>query len=340
MGRTVASLYATRASAGDRAIANQPLDPLTEEALAWLVRLHSGEAAERDWSDYHEWKAASEAQRGAAERAERLWQRLGPALKPTRSRKGGGIVAALILVVGLAGLSIATNIFGPPQAYFADERTSLGERRSVVLSDGSVVELDSGTSFDVDFTSSRRRLVLYTGQIYVSVRSDPARPFTVSAAGGDTRALGTAFDVRLMDEGARVLVTEHAVRVSYKVEADEATVDLRAGEQVAYTSAGLGPVQQADVRSATAWRRGQMIFDGLSLGHVVAEMARYRHGRIVITDNALNDLPVTGIFNSNDADALLDAVTQSLPVRVTRLPWLTLIQRDPSRPIEPFQHKN
>ena len=102
---------------------------------------------------------------------------------------------------------------------------------------------------------------------------------------------------------------------------------------------GLGRPEPVDVHSVTGWRRGRLIFDGRPLGSVVAEMDRYRRGKIVITDHALEDLPVTGSFDTSDTDALLDAVAEALPVQVRRLPLLVLIERDPNRPLTPFQRQ-
>lgn len=315
-----------------------PLDPMTDAALAWLVRLHSGEAGEQDWSDYRAWKAANSEQRHAADFAERLWERLGPALKPKRRPRGRGAAIAVVTLAVLAGAGFAGGLFGPPAAYFADHRTSLGERRTVALADGSTMELDANTSVDIDFGADRRRLVLHAGQIFVTVAPDPARPFAVQAGAGTTQALGTAFDVRSQGQGARIVVTEHAVRVAYAGAGETATVDVRAGQQVAYAPAsGLGQPEPVDTGMLTAWRRGQVIFDGRPLGDVVAELARYRRGRILITDSTVGDLPVTGIFSTADADAFVDALPAILPVRVWRLPGLVLIRRDPDRP---FQHQN
>ncbi|QCI64544.1 FecR family protein [Phreatobacter stygius] len=321
--------------------ADAPLDPMTEQALAWLVRLHSGSQTAEDWSDYQAWKTANAEQRRAAVLAERLWERLGPALKPRRRSKVRGMAIALALTAGLTGIGFSGGVFGPPAAYFADQRTSIGERRTMTLADGSTMELDAGTSVDIDFGPDRRRLVLHTGQIFVTVAPDPARPFVVHAGRGSTRALGTAFDVRSEGEGARIVVTEHAVRVAYPGADASVTVDVRAGQQVVYAPGpGLGRPEPVDTAMLTAWRRGQVIFDGRPLGDVVGAMARYRRGRILITDSALRDLPVTGIFSTADTDALLDALPAILPVRVWRLPGLAVIQRDADRPAMPFQRVN
>lgn len=313
-----------------------PIDPLAEEALAWLVRLHSGEETEADWNSYHDWKAADATHAEAAQRAERMWSRLGPALSSRRTPRN--VIGALLLVACLAGGGAATGAFGPLSGWLADEVTGVGERRVITLADGSTVMLDSSTSVDIEYAGAARRIVLRDGQIFVSVAPDPARPFIVDAGRGSVRALGTAFNVRIEDTGARIAVTEHAVRVTY---GGKSSVDVREGEGVGYAAAGgLGRPGAVDTNDITAWRHGEIVFDNRPLGEVAAELGRYRHGTVVFTDASLKDLPVTGVFSTTDAESFFAALELTLPVHVTQLPLVTLIRRDPSRAIGPYQTGN
>jgi transmembrane sensor len=308
-----------------------PLDPLTERALEKLVHLHSGAETEANWADYEDWKTASADNKLAADRAETLWQKLGPALAPPR-RKPKSIPVILLLAIGLAALLIGSGLFGPPKFLFADQTTVVGERKAIMLADGSQVDIDSDTAFDIDVSQSKRELTLLTGQIFVTVTPDKSRPFTIKAGSGVVRALGTAFGVRQDQDGTHVVVTESTVRVAVPNASTE-TVDVHAGQQVDYSpQRGIGEPKRADLRVLTAWRSGQMIFEGRPLGDVIAEMSRYRWGTIVFADASLKQLLVTGIFDTNDTDGLLNAIATVLPVKVHRLPGVALIQRDTARP--------
>ena len=235
-------------------------------------------------------------------------------------------------MLGLGGFwSVASGLFGPPQALIADERTGIGERRSIILSDGTLVESDSGTSFDIAFGPHGRRLDLYTGQIYVAVQRDPTRPFEVVAETGTVRALGTAFEVRRDGAETDVFVTESMVRVTPAERADAAAIDLRAGQEVSFTASQTGKIRQGDPRSRSAWRQGQLVFDGHPLREVVAALGRYRRGRIIVMDRDLGGLRVSGTFSTVNSEKALDAMEAALPIRIRRLPLLTLIQRDPER---------
>jgi transmembrane sensor len=313
----------------DLPASSQARDPLTREALAWLVHLHSGEETAQDWADFQDWKAADDVHANAARQAEKLWEQLGPALVQQRKSGNKTIPVLLAGAVALAGIAFAAGLFGPPASFFADYRSGVGEIRSVTLRDGSQVDLDSGTSFDVDV--GHRTITLHTGQIHVAVKPNPDRPFTVIAGEGSVRALGTAFAVRRDGDGATVVVTEHAVRVTHAHGHESRSAEIAAGEAISYSPGGLGRARKADLATLTAWRRGELIFDGRPLGDVVAEMDRYRRGRILILDEAIRRLPVTGNFEIADADAFFESIQLALPVSVTVMPGLTVIRRDPAR---------
>lgn len=314
------------------ASASQARDPLIREALAWLVHLHSGEETAQDWADFQDWKAADDAHAHAAAQAEKLWEQLGPALMRERKSGNRSIPALIVGAVALAAIAFAAGLFGPPASFFADYRSSVGEIRSVTLRDGSQVDLDSATSFDVDV--GHRTITLHAGQIHVTVKPDAERPFTVIAGEGRAQALGTAFAVRRDGDSATVVVTEHAVRVAYAHGNETRSADIAAGQAISYSRAsGLGQPRKADIDALTAWRRGELVFDGRPLGDVVAEMDRYRRGKILILDDAIRRLPVTGNFEIADADGFFESIQLALPVTVTSMPGLTVIRRDPARPL-------
>ncbi len=309
--------------------AGEAPEPLVREALAWVVRLHSGDETEADWAAFADWKATSDRHAAAAGQAEALWGSLRPALRTYRGARRR--VASLALVVSV-GMVLAALAALQPHLYaelVADYRTTTGEVRSVALKDGSVVDLDSGTSFDV--SDDQRTLKLYAGQVFVKVAPDPSRPFRVVTDKAETRALGTAFAVRLDKDTDRIAVTEHAVRVTEG--ATRQSVDVGEGQVVEIGPARSGKPYKADLDTLLAWRKGALHFRDLPFGTVVAEVERYRHGRIVVLDDEIRRLPITGNFDVGDTDAFLNAAAVSLPVSIVRLPGLVVIWRDASRPL-------
>jgi transmembrane sensor len=304
-------------------------DPLTREGLAWLLHLNSGHESPEDRQAFETWANWSEAHTLAARRAKSMWEQLGQTLTRQGKPRKPTIPVLVVAALGFSALAFAGGIFGPPASLFADHRSSTGEVRTVTLRDGSRVDLDTGTSFDV--SDGGRTITLHTGQVFVTVKPGNATPFAVVAGKTRAEAIGTAYAVRKNGDDARVVVSESAVRVSQEG-GTSAGVVVTAGAAVV-VSASEGPRRpySADVNEMMAWRHGELRFTRLPLAEVVAEAGRYRRGSTVIIGSGLGSLPVTGTVDIADVDAFFASLQAALPIKVIRLPGLVTIIRDPSR---------
>lgn len=303
-----------------------------DEALAWFVRIYSGDATEDDRAGHAAWMAASVRHRREYGKLGGIWSDLDriedPRARPAAangaergimSRRGflaGGAAAAAV-----AGY-VAVN--GLPDFLTSDHYTGTGERRSVTLADGTRVDLDAQSAIALDFSERSRRLRLVHGRAFFDVARDAGRPFTVDAAGGSVTALGTRFVVHQWDRSVTVAVEESAVSVRAP---DKAEVRIAAGHNVSYGADGLGSVLASDVEAESAWRRGKLIFEDRPLRQVIADVNRYRSGTIQVTDESLLNLRVSGIFDVKDADGVLEAIRHTLPVRVLEITrYLVLVR--------------
>ncbi|MET1027832.1 MAG: FecR family protein [Dongiaceae bacterium] len=316
-------------------------DPVMEQARHWFVLLQDQAETRDDAANkaleqarFTAWLAAAPAHQAAWARVQQLWARLDvivPVLRqqhpapaapryptpPITRRVWLQRAAAIAVTVGTAGYALTHP------GLFAGYRTARGDRRTVTLTDGSVVELGSDTAMSVTFARTSRHVTLYDGDAFFTVAADADRPFIVEAAGGEIIALGTAFDVRRRGDDVTVAVTEHAVRVT--AEGGELTVD--SGEQVSYGGGGLGSVRPADPMATEAWRHDRLFFDETPLRDAIAEIERYRSGSILITDEAIAEIPVTGMFHARETEAALQTIADTLPVRITRLGGLVTLIR-------------
>jgi len=305
-------------------------DTVLRDAQQWFVLLRDDDASADDRQRFDAWLAADAAHRRAWAEVEALWTRLDaavpalrldamnlrvltqPAARPMMSRRGWmkqAAAAALVLGGGSVWYANATDLF-------ADHRSAVGARKSIALADGSRIDLDADSALSVAFTETQRRITLDRGRAFFQVAKDATRPFIVTAGSGEIRALGTAFDVkRAADKAVRVAVSEHAVVVTVAGDSQR----LTEGRMMDYDERGLGAVMPADIASLHAWRQDRLFFQDAPLGDVVADLDRYRAGRIVILDDAVAKLPVTGFFHAAQAEAALQTIAATLPVRIVRL---------------------
>lgn len=321
-------------------------------AAEWVIRLGGGALRDDERRDFERWLAEAPAHTAAFAHARAVWANLG-ALQaescsrsrdiaplsspiPRRSRLtigGAAFRSAALAALLVTGIGIASFWLGDPILILqADYRTGPGESRSVVLADGSAVQLNTASALAVHFDGHERRVALLAGEAFFDVaamRGGENRPFVVEAGNGRARALGTQFSVDREGAATRIVVAEHQVQVSAAPPeaAEPNTVVLSPGQAVRYDPAsGLGAVTSVDADRATSWRRGRLIFDRVRLEDVVAELNRYRRGRIVIATAALGDRRVSGVFSTTELDAGLESIARELGARAVSVPpFLTML---------------
>lgn len=258
--------------------------------------------------------------------------------------------------------------------------TDIGEQRSIVLADGSTVELNSRSRVRIRYSDSQRDVDLLEGQALFRVAHNTARPFIVHSGTANVRAVGTQFDVYKKRTGTVVTVVEGKVAVlsstpfmpqdspstnssshvksggeassgttlldrpnpprtaskavgssevasplstlgerdgdrgSGRSEVLAGAVFLAAGEQLtvpavkpsrAGHSYAADSPQRANVSAATAWTRRTLVFESSPLTDVAEEFNRYNTRQLVITDPALANFRISGMFSSVDPALLL-----------------------------------
>ncbi len=321
-------------------------EPSAKDAAAeWFARLRHHAVSDEDRAAFEAWREADPAHAEAYREMERLWAGLDQIERPAPGRDRGDPArtatigqAPLRRRLALRRFAIAASVaalacvgaYGlAPPGLLADHRTGFGEQREIVLQDGSTAHLNTASALTVEFTSGSRRVVLQAGEAYFEVAKDSARPFIVEAGSGRIEALGTAFSVRLADDAVEVIVTESRVAVSAP---GQDSKRLAAGQGLRFSDSGLGEVAEVDAATALAWRRGRMVFDNQPLGEVLAELARYRQGRILVLDPEVESLPVTGSFSIADTNAALNTIERILPLRLRRFgDLLVLVAAEPAR---------
>mgnify|MGYP000008047970 FL=1 len=314
-----------------------PSKALSDEALAWIVRLYSGEASKADWMDFGVGRTRSAAHEAAAVEAEALWSDASelyrdPATGLIRPGRRKPVVSRRAVITGLAGIGAGTAglwAAGAFRSLSADQTTSVAEIRTVPLADGSAVTLNAMSAVDIDYSPAARRIVLIEGQAFFEVAPDASRPFEVKVRGNVVSALGTAFDINsnLPRGNVAVSVAEHAVRVrppGLSLSNDGIVVSRDEGVVVAADGA-IGPVTRQDGASASAWRTGTYVVEGRPLEEVVAALGVYRRGWIVIRDQGLKSLNVNAVLDLRASD-VLETLARGLPIRIFEMsPLLTLI---------------
>ncbi|WP_421999627.1 FecR family protein [Reyranella sp.] len=313
-------------------------DGLPARASEWLVALADHPEDETLRAGLQRWLAASPANRRDWEEMSALWQGLGEIgtlagedrgttreRLPARRVRRRALGAAAGLAVAL-GLAFA---WGPDLLLRleADQVTATAEVRSLVLDDGSRVELAPRSAVAVDFSARERRLRLLQGRAFFVVAAGDRRPFIVATRGAEARDIGTAFDVATADDATEVAVREGIVEVTRP--GAPGAAELRAGDWVRIERSGATGRGQVEAESVGAWRRGRLMVENRPVAAVVDALRPYFPGTVVLVGDRLARQPLTGAYTLSDPVGALRAVASAQGASVHRVsPWLIVIAGD------------
>lgn len=322
-------------------------DEMLEAATRWRERMEAPAWSEADEAELEVWLQADDRHARAFERMgdvfsffeqhatspELIGARRALLGRVQRQARGRWFGWSALGSVGqrriAAGLAVAVLLAGAGTWASTQQgevyRTGVGERRIVTLKDGSVLSLDAMSRVSVRYSEGARKLTLQEGQARFDVAHDPGRPFSVAARDRTVVATGTAFNIDLLEPEVRVTLIEGRVLILrksaalplFKPAAPVKPVELRAGEAlVASADRPQASVKTADLEQVTAWQDGKFVFRREPLAEAVERINRYTDRKITIADARTGDIPVSGVFNTGDVNAFLEAVNGFLPVRV------------------------
>ncbi|RZI65652.1 MAG: DUF4880 domain-containing protein [Variovorax sp.] len=312
------------------------------EALRWVVLLNAGEGAPQRHADFVQWRDSHPAHAEAMRNAYEWWRQVGHALPsvpvpaelplahtyayqpPTSTFMGPPTVDEIEALVQtrsgrptlVAAIVLAMTALLWWSVDRSDQTTGMGESRTVRLSDGSMVQLDTDTAVDIDMTATERRVELGRGEVFVDVVQDAARPFLIDAGIGLVRVHGTALTVR-REHGA-VSVTVERGEVQVDGPALQPAVRLHAGQRLRFDRDAHSGVQPVSIEHALAWRAGQLKFQDERLVDVLAEIRRYDPRLWFVPTGAVAEARMTTTVAFEQVDPWLDALPDTLPVKVLR----------------------
>lgn len=312
------------------------ISPLVaEQAVSWLIEMQSGQfAAQRQQALQHWLNSNSEHQRAWAH-IQRVNQRLSGLSSPLahaaiNAPKSAGRRQALKLLLLLgagsaAGWGLRDQIALQP--LLADYHNGVGERRKIALADGSEIHLNTASAIDVRFDAQQRLIKLLQGEILLTVAND-SRPLNLITAEGSIRPTSPAsrFDVRQREGKTQLAVFSGSVQISPETFPGPG-LQVQAAQQVAFNRNAWEPVRPVDASSG-AWADGMLVAAHMRLQDFIAELSRYRRGRLEC-DAKVADLLISGSYPLANGERILDLLEVALPVRVRRFTryWVTVEAR-------------
>jgi transmembrane sensor len=200
--------------------------------------------------------------------------------------------------------------------------TPAGQRQTYTLSDGTRVELNARTQLRVELSGAERHVRLADGEAFFQVSKDKTRPFTVETPAGSVRVTGTTFDVRSNSvSDLEVTVVEGNVQVRPGHAGASPLYLLGAGDRLSSREEQVsrGTLSADALDDALAWRRGEIVLDGVPLREALAAFGRY-HGITITADREAGSKVWGGRLSLDDLDGFFATLEKNAGVRVAHLP--------------------
>lgn len=259
-------------------------------------------------------------------------------LRRRRSRRRGVRLATAALMVAV----VSTTYFWISPS--RDHRASAGilvhapEKR--ILDDGSVIELKPGARIQVNYSTTRRQVVLEQGEAHFQVAHQVERPFLVTAGDVEFRAVGTAFCVEMESSALALIVTQGTVAVEKtdRIEksgrpatgtaspteaplalvsaGDKVVVPLK--DKVPTASLAATPLPAGEMSELLSWRIPRLEFTETRLEKAVDLINQYNTVKLVIEDRDLAELKVSGLFRADRIETFVRLLVTNFGVAATR----------------------
>jgi len=328
-------------------------------ARGWLAWVDAGHKCPQKQKQFEDWLCADPRHRATYIRLEQSWRRadqLSRLLSENRAAYDPGIADRLFwklwhqpqrMVAGAATLTVvaiavAVVLTGQRTPQWQDFSSALGAVRTVPLSDGSKIVLNTQTKIQVRLTSAGSYVRIVQGEALFEVNGVPNKPFTVEVGRAKLKVLGTKFSVRL-NENSEIDVLMSAGRV--KVEGPKEDV-LEVGDEALFrdSSVQIRHPGKTAVEHRLAWINGEIIFDGVTLEEAILEMNRYNSWQIKVADARTGALRVGGSYKTTAPRDFVTTLEKAFEIQAIYSTGqgsdggVILLKRSPSRFHRKFTH--
>lgn len=196
-----------------------------------------------------------------------------------------------------------------------------GHRHSIALSDGTKVQLNSGSQliFPAEFKGKTREVFL-KGEGFFEVAKNKEKPFIVKTEFLDLRVLGTSFNVSSYPDEQTVTT----VLVEGKVAVHEngklfggKKIELNPGQGCFYNvNNSNSQVKAVDVIDFVSWKDGLFRFKDQPLADVIGRVKKYYNKNILIEGNDLPGTLISGkLVLSEDFGKVMNYLALTLEAR-------------------------
>lgn len=225
-------------------------------------------------------------------------------------------VAASLLILFVAGFSVF--LLGKYSNYasaltWVEKSNPSGLKSTVLLSDGSVVRLNSSSTLRFpEKVKGMKREVYLNGEAFFEVKKDALRPFIIHTSGVQTRVLGTSFNIKSSAQAVEVAVATGKVKVT---EGEESEI-LLPQEKVVYSLQDKKWSRaKTDLERELAWKNNILIIENKTIEEASSMLEEWYGVSFSFETDLIKNCRITGKYKNESLENVLRAIGYSTGIK-------------------------
>lgn len=229
-------------------------------------------------------------------------------------------VAAVTVGLILLGVAYVTQKKTELPEYAFTVEAPMGERSRMILPDGTVVWLNSGSrvEYSTDFQKSNRTISLM-GEAYFEVIRNEEIPFIVKTKHCSVKVLGTRFNVSAYpdDDFTETTLIEGGVEMTGDT---YEAIRMAPGERVIYNHKTNQILKEhVTAENFSSWTCSRLDFEEITLKELMKKLSRRYNVKITIASEELANKKFSGsLINGETLTEVLSAIDLIVPIEITR----------------------
>lgn len=209
-------------------------------------------------------------------------------IRTFRFRVAAAVIIPLFFLGGTLTFVVnRTGLFSTEE--LADVTVPYGEQVRVILQDGTIVQLNSGShlQYPKSFGLFSRKVKL-TGEAYFSVAKEHGRPFVVNLNEINVKVTGTKFNAKAYQDDNKISVSLEEGSVSI-IDNKDNIYPLSIGQNADYDkSSGICSINKVeDMTLHTAWKTKSLNFYRTPLDEILKTLERQYEVQFIVPDSSL-----------------------------------------------------
>ncbi len=192
-----------------------------------------------------------------------------------------------------------------------------GEKSKVVLADGTLVWLNSGSELNyyLDNKNSIRKVDL-SGEGYFNVSKDKKHPFIVHTNTFDVKVYGTQFNVSAYDNDILQSTTLKEGSISILNHTTGKELMVKPGEQATFNQkTNIIKIDKVRVGDYLSWMDNKLRFDNSSFSEMVKKLERWYDVKIILDDELLYKERYTMTIKTESLREMLELISITTPIK-------------------------